>query len=405
MSNRLSRENRILLSLLKSSLDTDSFNKHENIKCTPDEWSYIISTADKHSVLPLIYYKIEGQDGVSDELKRRTEVISRRTVNQNYNLLFITRYISDILSNNQIKNIVLKGPAASIYYPEPELRKSGDVDILLLDDNDIKKASRILQDKGFTLKEYQNTNHHIVFKTSENIDVELHSMMCEPFDEERINRYLIKIVKEYNDIYYKNIIEDVCLPTFNKAYTALYLIIHMLQHYLRAGFGLKLLCDWTTFWNSEVSNKEKACLKKMIDDTGLNGFVSLVTETCIYYLGLQKEKVSFLLVENDNDKNNVINLFMNDILAAEEFGHSANDRMVVMRGTSIADYLREFHHQMKLNHKRYSRYYILWPILWIITFFVFMINNYKIRKTTSLAIFRRAKERSIIAKKMNLFQN
>ena len=48
-------------------------------------------------------------------------------------------------------------------------------------------------------------------------------------------------------------------------------------------------------------------------------------------------------------------------------------RMVAMRGTGWIDYIREFHHQMHLSHPKAGQYKILYPILWVRTFFGFCI--------------------------------
>ncbi len=40
------------------------------------------------------------------------------------------------------------------------------------------------------------------------------------------------------------------IPVCTRTQEAYYLLVHMLQHFLRAGFGIKLLCDWVVFWNT-----------------------------------------------------------------------------------------------------------------------------------------------------------
>ena len=96
--------------------------------------------------------------------------------------------------------------------------------------------------------------------------------------------------------------------------------------------------------------------------------------------------------------------FMQEILSAEEFGKSGKDRMVVMRGSSFADYAREFHHQMKLNNPKHSNNILLWPYLWIKTLVVFLINNRRIRGVSSFDIVRKAGARSRVVRNMNLFK-
>ena len=59
--------------------------------------------------------------------------------------------------------------------------------------------------------------------------------------------------------------------------------------------------------------------------------------------------------------------FMLDIFEAEEFGKSDRERMLVLRGTRISDYVREFQHQMHLNYPNAGKIWLLWPVLWFNT--------------------------------------
>ena len=187
------------------------------------------------------------------------------------------------------------------------------------------------------------------------------------------------------------------------AYQAFYLLLHMLQHFLRAGFGLKLLCDWVVFWEKPVRKEEKDTFIQLLEGSGLIGFASIITAVCVKYLQLDREKVAFLLDRESFDKKTVSS-FMKEIFEAEEFGHSDTDRMVVLRGTKLTDYIREFHHQMPLSHPKAGQYKILYPILWVRTFFGFVYRNRKLRGISSIAILKNAKKRSRLGTKMKLFQ-
>ena len=94
----------------------------------------------------------------------------------------------------------------------------------------------------------------------------------------------------------------------------------------------------------------------------------------------------------------------NEIMEDEEFGEADSKRMVAMRGTGWIDYIREFHHQMHLSHPKAGQYKILYPILWVRTFFGFVYRNRKLRGISSIAILKNAKKRSRLVTKMKLFQ-
>ena len=78
------------------------------------------------------------------------------------------------------------------------------------------------------------------------------------------------------------------------AYHAYELLLHMLQHFLRAGFGVKLLCDWVVLWNRGLNEEERQQYLKMVNDSGIKGFSDMITICCIKYLGLKRESVMWM---------------------------------------------------------------------------------------------------------------
>ena len=172
----------------------------------------------------------------------------------------------------------------------------------------------------------------------------------------------------------------------------------MTQHFMKAGFGLKLLCDWVVFWNGTVAEEEQEKFARLIEESGLGAFSDIVTQCCITYLGLQEEKLLFRKKEDVKCKE-----FMEDVFEAEEFGKSSADRMVAMRGNGIGDYIREFHRQMKITYPRASGNILLWPALWCMTFTGFIYRNYTRRNVSSLAVLKKAGSRSRMMKELGFF--
>ena len=365
-------------------------------------WEEILGLAQAHAVLPLLYPLVEQGYPMPESVRCRLEHESRRTVQQSYHLMFLTHYVVNGLEEAGISSVVLKGVAAAGAYPVPELRKSGDVDVLLLEPEQRERAEGILQGMGFARKPGENGNHHKVWRTDEGIDVELHVMMAEPFDSEKVNCFL----REHMDqIRWRTQVVHVMgldFPVLEKGDHAFQLILHMLQHFLRAGFGLKLLCDWVVLWNGEVSQREREEYLMGIRQTGLEGFSDMITSLCAEYLGLHRERAKRILTGTFQGP---LEVFMREILDAEEFGLNEESRMVVLRGNGLMDYIREFHHQMRLGYPGASRILLLWPVLWAVTFVKFCWNNRKIRRISFFEVIKRTKERSRYTKELHLFKN
>lgn len=375
-------------------------------KNSDTNWQKFIDIADKHGVLSLLYDVLSGGEVLPASLRQRLKVISNSIILQNYHLLFLSRTVIELLEKADIPAVILKGCTTSEFYPVPELRKSGDVDVLLLNKDDIKKTEEVLTKAGFKKNEEQMVHHHIAFVTKEGIEIEMHVMFAEPFDNNKTNRCLEKIYNDCKEQVNKKDVMGVMLPVLDDGYHAFYLLLHMLQHFLRSGFGLKLFCDWVAYFRHDIDEKQCKIFMQLVNECGLLMFAQTVTAACVGYLGLSASKVSFIFEEEitiEKAKQLSKNM-MFEVVEAEEFGHSSIDRMVIVRGSGINGYIREFHHQMHLNYPKCGKIFLFWPVLWIATLIRFIYNNRKIRKTTSVDILKKAKKRSRLLKEIELFK-
>lgn len=383
----------------KESASDDSFWKAKE-SVSDDCFRKMAAIARQHAVLSFLF-DVRDVEALSEEMTQTLKQAASITVRSNYRLLFLTKYITEFLEQNGIRAIILKGVATAAYYPVPELRKSGDVDILIPEEDAFLRACELLRQEGFEECEDQSALHHMELKNEEGISVEVHKILAEPFESSRINRYLEMILPEYEKNVEINMLWGVKIYQPTEAYHAFYLLIHMLQHFLRAGFGLKFLCDWVVFWNRDISAEEKEIFTRLMKDSGTEGFVTVLTEACVKYLGLRRENVDFLLEKPISEK--TTESFMAEVFAAGEFGHGTKQRMVAMRGTGIFAYAREFHHQTRLNFPKAGKVFLLWPVLWVWTFWRFFYNNHTVRKVHGRDILKEAGRRSSLIHEMKLF--
>ena len=306
-----------------------------------------------------------------------------------------------------IDTILLKGSGIAELYPVPELRKSGDIDLLFEDGKKACAAGACLETHGFVLESRHQENHHLAYMSREGIRLELHSALVEPFDSAEVNDFLEKCQREFFEYRVTENVMGVDFSLTAPAYQAFYLLLHMLQHFLRSGFGLKLLCDWVVFWERGCTREEEIKFLNLVKESGILYFARMVTALCVKYLGLSEDRVCFLKKQGETGfkaEETYLKDFLMEIMEAEEFGETHPERMVAMRGTGFKDYIREFHHQMLLGHPRAGRCKMLYPILWIRTFWGFVYRNRKLRGTSSIAILKNAKKRSRLVTKMKLFQ-
>ena len=282
MQVEFSLEEQALLALLKEALDGRSQNGEEvgaAVDCKK-----VLELAQKHAVLPLLYDEIveKQQFEATEEF---LDKYCRQIVLQSYRLLFLSKYLVQIFAEQDIDTVVLKGVATACFYPLPELRKSGDIDLFLPGQVNADKIKQIMNAHGFREAVEQHANHQVVFYSQEGIGIEIHSMLAEPFTYKRINQAMKKHGSECLQHVEMTEVMGVELPILNKPFHAYELLLHMLQHFMYAGFGLKLLCDWVMLWNQEWSVEDKALFTRLVNECGVERFAESLTAVCMKYLG------------------------------------------------------------------------------------------------------------------------
>lgn len=397
MTEKLNEGQSLLCLLLRAALAGTVLPEPDRELLGRADKEELLRMAEQHRVLPLLYDVLQDCKVLDSGEWKKVEDYSRQTVLQSYRLLFLTRDLTGILEQGGISPVVIKGCGLAAWYPVPELRRAGDVD-LLIREQELEHGLAVLQQAGYTVSEIQHANHHVVCRSPKGIDVELHVMLAEPFQDGTVNQRMGELSKVFVE---KRVYRDcmgVGLPVPPDACQALQMLLHMLQHFLRAGFGMRLLCDWTVFWNRQEGNRTWEEFEELAESCGVLEFARVVTESCVRFLGLR---------ENILDGRHAPGLaeeFLCDVFASEEFGRASAERMVAVQGTGIGAYWREFHYQMKLNHPKASRCILLWPGLWVITLVVFLRNNRKLNRGSAGEIMRSAGQRSRLVRQLKLWE-
>lgn len=407
MKNNLTAEELLLTGCLKAVLCKKPWKIEtvvETVKPDGAVWSKMLQLAKGHAVLPLLCDGLLESPAVPAEVQVEARLAGRQCGLQSYRLLFMTKTLVDLLEQGGVSVLVLKGAAVAAYYPVPELRKAGDIDLLIPEKEKFSQACKILSENGLFRQDEPTVDYHISFETDEHIKVELHKALSEPFENRRMNYCLQAFLTNLkHKITWKSTVADVLLPVLPDAEMAFYLLIHMLRHFLRSGFGLKLLADWVVFWNRETDENEKVQFMGYVRESGLRGFCAAVTQACVCYLGLRPENAEFMAVQELSGAD--VTEFFREVMEAQEFGLTDKTRMVVLPGTGPGAYFCEFHYQMKIRYPRAGKVFLLWPVLWGMTLFHFVRNNKKLRRVSSCGIIRKAGMRSRILKKIHLFQD
>lgn len=385
---------------------TDAFSEEEHT-LIQQSLDALLSLAEEQNTLLLLY---TGLNRLNLTLPPETdEFLQKRVISccyGCYQMLDFTRMIIHILEEEQVNYYVLKGISLLSCYPDFEMRGYGDVDILVPQEADFNKALKRFQAEGFQGKR-DFTDHHtelLLHRDGRQFLLELHNTVIASQDNAHLNK---KVVKTYTGLPVRQeVFEPAGLhyhalpPTEN----ALHLVLHMLQHFLKSGFGIRLLCDWCAYLEKHGDELDTALLADYLADLGLTGFCNAMTELCVRYIGLPEKTAAIAM--SDHIKPSALDELMNDILSAGQFGKNDVSRMLIMSDnyTAPISYFHQLHRQMKNRFQKLHRIVPLWPVLWCITGICFLWNNHFLRKTKTSDILQTAKKRKQLLQELHLYQ-
>lgn len=140
--------------------------------------------------------------------------------------------ICGLFNKNDISYAILKGKTVSKYYPEPWMRRSLDIDVLIKE-KDIKKAKKVLIENGFIFK--RSGLHDISFVYNKIVVLELHFTLIEDgrIEDNSILKNVWKYVEHVSENQYR--LSDEMLY--------FYQIAHAAKHAVSGGIGILMISD------------------------------------------------------------------------------------------------------------------------------------------------------------------
>ena len=175
---------------------------------------------------------LKNGDEISEKFRKQHMIAIFRYERINYEL----EEICTALENAKIQFIPLKGSIIRKYYPEPWMRTSCDIDVLVRPE-DLDRAIKCIQDDlGYDVE--GKGSHDVSMFSSSGVHVELHYDLV----EEDIVNNCCEILKNAWD-YAAPISEESYRCNFSDAMFYFYHIAHMAKHFENGGCGVRPLLD------------------------------------------------------------------------------------------------------------------------------------------------------------------
>lgn len=252
-----------------------------------------------------------------------------------------------------IPYVILKGTSAAQYYPCPDLRSMGDIDIMTSHE-DYPVACDMLLNNGYKEVTGDHTadfGRHRCFSKN-GIVVEIHAFFALLNDASKAEWLDNEIIKHINP---SHILPDMI--------NGLVLLEHIDQH-MEGGIGLRQIIDWMMFVNKCMDEDAWLQFQELAHKTGLEKLALVTTRMCEIYLGLKRHN---WCKDVDDD---ICNQMIDYILSCGNFGNKHTDdehariRVLTYSRTPFA-VLRHIHERGKQNWETAHKYRFLRPFAWV----------------------------------------
>ena len=257
--------------------------------------------------------KLEREDALG--LYAKMKAIEKANARVNENLVSFVNF----MERKGIDYIIVKGQVAGSFYPNPDARMSGDVDLYFVGENYEKIKSLVEQRLGKQLSKLSDWKH---------VEFEVNGVIFE------LQYKLSRLATRKHQAYWDQMIDNAILEgtytvmingkeinTLSATYNAMYIFVHLFYHMTASGVGLRQLCDWamiiaqSAFQDSsskfQVKNdnvnanpNKKSSLNRedlggSLKELGYFKAYKAMGAFLVEYLGLPEEQFPFVLTEKD----------------------------------------------------------------------------------------------------------
>ena len=249
--------------------------------------------------------KLEREDALG--LYAKMKAIEKANARVNENLVSFVNF----MERKGIDYIIVKGQVAGSFYPNPDARMSGDVDLYFVGDNYQKIKSLVEQRLGKQLSKLSDGKH---------VEFEVNGVIFELHDK------LSRLATRKHQAYWDQMIDNAILEgtdtvmingkeikTLSATYNAMYIFVHLFYHMTASGVGLRQLCDWAMILAQSAFqvSSSKFQVKNVNDNVDANRLEDILKELgyfkaykamgafLVEYLGLPEEHFPFALTEKD----------------------------------------------------------------------------------------------------------
>lgn len=284
---------KILLALVQEEMGASSTHVWQTEEAI--NWIDVFKLAKRQGVLAIVWSTVcrLAESGAltpkqlpDKALKLQWALSAEKIVSRYCRQKLLIEKLAKFYAEHGIKMMLLKGYSLSIYYPTPEYRECGDIDIWLYGEQ--QKADKLLSElKGIEINE--DKHHHTTF-VIDSIMVENHfdflNIHAHPSNKD-IEQELQRLSNEQMGIEHHIGDSIVMLPAANL--NALFLLRHAASHFAAAEIGLRHIIDWALFVKNNYTDINWSWLYGIAQRHNMDKFINCLNAISIEYFCLDSK--------------------------------------------------------------------------------------------------------------------
>lgn len=307
------RQTDIFLELIRLGLWKEAEYKPFEIQ---PNWKTILKIAKEQSMIAIVF------DGIKKISK--SFMPQKRELLQWYALVVCIensneQHDKDLCSLTaycQSKNIdyrLMKGQGCASFYPQPNHRQCGDID-LFVGEEQYNIAKHAIIQANITIEKEGICDAHFLWGETQ---IELHKIEAFFYDKS-INSNLQTIFRKEEWLEPQAIeVGNQQIQLFNPTFNVFYIFIHLYHHFLQIGIGLRQICDWMLIMKSLEEkidwDRIHEYLKSIECISAWKAFYGLTVE----YMGQHLNNVPVWMSEYSKDD---VQFVLKDIMSVGNFG-------------------------------------------------------------------------------------
>lgn len=206
-------------------------------------------------------------------------------------LLYAQEEVIRLLQEEGLHPVILKGCAAAIYYPQPELRTMGDIDIFVSPE-EFDQSLQVMIQHGYAIPKGENFKRYHVNLFKDGMHFELHHKPAGIEENERGEYFMHFILQGFSNIKYNEVSQSM-IPMFPPLQNGLVLLLHIEKH-LKEGLGLRQIIDWMFFAEEYLTDAAWETEYQPVFSKGkIEELAVIVTRMCQIYLGLSEKNMTW----------------------------------------------------------------------------------------------------------------